>query len=43
MVTTDIFKLPKIFSEMLFTRIVELKGPNMVKVGSDHKLTRQVL
>lgn len=28
---------------MLFARIVELKGPNMVKVGSDHKLTRQVL
>ena len=43
LVTTEIFKLPKIFSEMLFARIVELKGATMVKVGADPKLTRQVL
>lgn len=39
-VTTEIFKLPKIFNEMLFNRLVQLRGSNMVKVGNEHKLTR---
>lgn len=39
-VATEVFKLPKIFSEMLFTRIVELRGSAMTKVGNDFKLTR---
>jgi serine/threonine-protein phosphatase 2A regulatory subunit B'' len=28
---------------MLFNRIVEIKGTNMVKVGNEYKLTRSVL
>ena len=38
--TTEIFKVPKIFNEMLFNRIVEIKGSTMIKVGGDYKLTR---
>ena len=43
LVTTEIFKIPKIFNDMLFNRIIELKGSTMAKVGGDFKLTRQVL
>lgn len=40
LITTEIFKIPKIFNEMLFNRIVEIKGSAMIKVGGDYKLTR---
>ena len=43
LVATDVFKIPKIFCEILFTRIVELRGSSMTKVGNDYKLTRQLL
>jgi hypothetical protein len=39
-VATEIFKLPKIFSDMLFNRLVELRGSSMTKVGNEFKLTR---
>jgi hypothetical protein len=39
-VATELFKIPKIFGEMLFTRLVELRGSSMTKVGNDSKLTR---
>ena len=42
-ISTEIFKVPKIFNEMIFQRIVELKGSSMPKVGGEPKLTRQVL
>lgn len=39
-VATELFKIPKIFGEMLFTRLAELRGSSMTKVGNDFKLTR---
>ena len=39
-VATEIFKLPKIFSDMLFNRLAELRGSSMTKVGNEFKLTR---
>ena len=42
-ISTEIFKVPKIFNEMIFQRIVDLKGSTMPKVGCEPKLTRQVL
>jgi len=39
-VVIEIFKLPKIFNDMLFNRLIEIKGSSMTKVGNDFKLTR---
>ena len=43
-VTTDIFKIPKIFSDMLFTRIEQKVGPNgLPKLSGSAKLNKQIL
>ena len=41
---TDIFKIPKIFSDMLFTRIDQKMGPNgLPKLSGSAKINRQIL
>ena len=43
-VATDIFKIPKIFSDMLFTRIDQKMGPNgLPKLSGSAKINRQIL
>lgn len=38
-VTTDVFKIPKIFSDMLFTRL-ELKMGPLPKLGGNAKINK---
>ena len=41
---TDIFKIPKIFSDMLFARIEKKVGPNgLPKLSGAAKINRQIL
>ena len=43
-VATDIFKIPKIFSDMLFVRIEKKVGPNgLPKLSGSAKINRQIL
>ena len=41
---TDIFKIPKIFGEMIFSRIEERQGPGgLPKIGNKPKVNKQIL
>lgn len=41
---TDIFKIPKIFSDMLFAKIEQRMGPNgLPKLSGSPKLNKQIL
>ena len=43
-VVTDIFKIPKIFSDMLFTRIEKKQGAQgLPKLGGTPKMNKQIL
>lgn len=43
-VATDIFKIPKIFSDMLFARIEQKVGPNgLPKLSGSAKINKQIL
>lgn len=43
-VTTEIFKIPKIFCDMLFVRIEQKVGPNgLPKLSGSAKINKQIL
>ena len=43
-VTTEIFKIPKIFNDMLFTRIEQKQGTQgLPKLGGTPKINKQIL